>query len=190
MTQPASDIKRGLRRQLRAQRNALSATRRTDCADRASQFLVDHSIWQSAKVVASYLPHESEFDPTVIARCAVAAGKRLVCPRVVDETLRFHDWREGDKVETAIGGVLQPQASAAPCATKDIDLFLTPLLGCGTSGMRLGYGGGFYDRVFACAPGYRLGIGFDLQRVSDWTAEDHDQRLNAFLSESGLVLFD
>ena len=183
-------MKRVLRRQLRAQRNALSATLRASCAERASQFLIDHSIWQSAQVVACYLPHQSEFDPTVIARRAIAAGKRLVCPRVLDETLQFHDWCEGDSVETTIGGVLQPHASAAYCATEDIDLFLTPLLGCGTSGMRLGYGGGFYDRVFACARGYRMGVGFDMQRVFDWTAETHDQRLNAFLSESGLTLFE
>ena len=50
--------------------------------------------------------------------------------------------------------------------------------------------GAFTTGCLSCAPGYRLGIGFDLQRVPDWTAEDHDQRLNAFLSESGLVLFD
>ena len=66
-------MKRGLRRQLRAQRNALSATLRANCAERASLFLIDHSIWQSAQVVASYLPHQSEFDPTVIARRAIAA---------------------------------------------------------------------------------------------------------------------
>ena len=190
MTHDASDIKRELRRQLRAQRNALGATLRADFAERARRHLTDHSIWQSAQVVASYLPHRSEFDPTVIARCAIAAGKRLVCPRVVDKTLQFHNWREGDIVEATIGGVLQPLASATSCATDDIDLFLTPLIGCGASGIRLGYGGGFYDRVFANAPGFRLGIGFDMQRMQDWTAETHDQPLNAYLSESGLVLFD
>ena len=190
MTQAACETKRGLRRNLRTQRDALSAVYRANCADHASQILIDHSIWQSAQVVATYLPHQSEFDPTVITRCPVGAGKRFVYPRVVDQTLQFHEWHEGDIVETAIGGVLQPHASAAPCAIEDIDLFLTPLLGCGASGMRLGYGGGFYDRVFACAPGYRLGIGFAMQRVADWTAEAHDQRLNAFLSESGLVVFD
>ena len=100
MTQAAPEVKRGLRRQLRAQRNTLSATYRANCADRASQFLIDHSIWQSAKVVASYLPHQSEFDPTVMARYAISAGKRLVCPRVIGETLQFHDWCEGDNVET------------------------------------------------------------------------------------------
>ena len=83
-----------------------------------------------------------------------------------------------------------PLPDVSTLAIEDIDLFLTPLLGCGTSGIRLGYGGGFYDRVFANASGFRLGVGFDIQRVADWPVETHDQRLNGYLSESGLVLFD
>ena len=56
--------------------------------------------------------------------------------------------------------------------------------------MRLGYGGGFYDRLFAQVGGLRLGVGFALQRVSDWESEAHDQRLDGFLSEDGLTLFE
>ena len=190
MTGDASEIKSGLRGQLRAQRDALDITHRAACAERASQYITGHAMWQSAHVVASYLPHESEFDPIFIARAAIATGKKLVCPRVVNKRLEFHSWSEGDAVEATIGGVLQPLTSAAPCATDDIDLFLTPLLGCGVSGIRLGYGGGFYDRVFASASGFRLGLGFDMQRVTDWAVEAHDQRLNGYLSESGLALFD
>ena len=72
---------------------------------------------------------------------------------------------------------------------EEIDLFLTPLLGCGEDGARLGYGGGFYDRLFAEVTGFRLGVGFALQRAADWETEAHDQRLHGFLSEEGLTLF-
>jgi len=190
VTRGPSGIKRGLRRQLRAQRDALDVTYRAGCAERATHTIGDHAMWRSALVVASYLPHQSEFDPSFLSRAAIAAGKKLVYPRVVNERLAFHSWRDGDATEATIGGVLQPLASAAPCAIEDIDLFLTPLLGCGTSGIRLGYGGGFYDRLFANAPGFRLGVGFDMQRVADWPVEPHDQRLNGYLIETGLVLFD
>ena len=91
--------------------------------------------------------------------------------------------------ESTIGGVLQPLDSADRVATQDVDLFITPLLGCGKSGMRLGYGGGFYDRLFAGASGFRLGVGFAVQAVDDWEAEAHDQRLDGFLSDTGLTLF-
>ena len=139
--------------------------------------------------MASYLPHESEFDPTPLMSVAIQQGKRVACPRVVDKSLQFHRWEQDEPTEPGIGGVLQPLPSADRVATHDIDLFITPLLGCGKSGMRLCYGGGFYDRLFARVSGVRLGVGFDTQSLDDWEAEAHDQRLDGFLSEKGLTLF-
>ena len=139
--------------------------------------------------MASYLPNESEFDPTPLMLVAIQQGKRVACPRVVDKSLQFHRWEQGDPTESSIGGVLQPLGSADRVATQDVDLFITPLLGCGKSGMRLGYGGGFYDRLFTRVSGFRLGVGFAVQSVDDWEAEAHDQRLDGFLSDAGLTLF-
>jgi 5-formyltetrahydrofolate cyclo-ligase len=182
-------LKRRLRVQLRTERDALSAAERTACEDRALKHLADWEPWQRARTVASYLPHESEFDTTPMMSVAIEQGKRVACPRVVDQSLQFHRWEQGDPTESTIGGVLQPLGSADRVVTQDIDLFITPLLGCGKSGMRLGYGGGFYDRLFARVPGLRLGVGFAVQSVDDWEAEAHDQRLDGFLSDAGLTLF-
>ena len=74
-------------------------------------------------------------------------------------------------------------------ALSQIDLFITPLLACGDNGIRLGYGGGYYDRVFSASRGFRLGVGFSLQRIDCWEVEPHDERLWGFLCESRLELF-
>ena len=182
-------LKRRLRAQLRTERDALSTAQRVTSADRALRHVREWEPWQRARTVASYLPHESEFDPTPLMSIAIQQGKRVACPRVVDQSLQFHRWEQGDPTESTIGGVLQPLGSADRVVTQDIDLFITPLLGCGKSGMRLGYGGGFYDRLFTRVSGFRLGVGFAVQSVDDWEAEAHDQRLDGFLSENGLTLF-
>ncbi len=181
--------KRGVRRQLRAARDSLSPAQRQAYIQQANVHLTRWERWSAVKVVGSYLPHESEFDPIVLTRGARARGTRVACPRVMDKALCFHDWKEGDAVEATIGGVLQPTEAARTVRAEDIDLFLTPLLGCGEDGARLGYGGGFYDRLFAEVTGFRLGVGFALQRAADWETEAHDQRLHGFLCEEGLTLF-
>ena len=184
-----SHSKQLLRAQLRTERNALDDAQRVACENRVLNHLLNWPKWQTAQLVGGYLPHESEFDPTPLMEGAIKQGKRIACPRVIDKTLQFHRWEEGDPTEPTIGGVLQPLASAEPIALEDINLFITPLLGCGKGGMRLGYGGGFYDRLFARVSGFRLGVGFAIQSVDDWEAEAHDQRLDGFLSEAGLTLF-
>ena len=182
--------KRTLRGRLRSDRDALSAAHRADCANNALQHLLTWQPWAASMLVGSYLPHESEFDPSLLAQAARDRGADIVCPRVNDRSMSFHHWQAGDDTEVAIGGVLQPIPAAPMVDAAAIDLFLTPLLGCGDSGMRLGYGGGFYDRLFSQVNGLRLGVGFALQRVSDWESEAHDQRLDGFLSEEGLTLFE
>ena len=189
-TSDAMLSKRRLRRHLRSHRDALSTAHRAECAKHALLHLIAWQPWTTATLVGSYLPHESEFDPTLLAQEARARGADIVCPRVNDKSITFHHWHPGDDTEETIGGVLQPLSAAPAVDAATIDLFLTPLLGCGRSGMRLGYGGGFYDRLFAQVGGLRLGVGFALQRVNDWESEAHDQRLNGFLSEEGLTLFE
>ena len=182
--------KRALRGRLRSDRDALSAAHRADCAKNALQHLVTWQPWAAATLVGSYLTHESEFDPSLLAQAARDRGADIVYPRVNGKSMSFHHWQAGDDAEATIGGVLQPIPAAPMVDAATIDLFLTPLLGCGDSGMRLGYGGGFYDRLFAQVSGLRLGVGFALQRVNDWEGEAHDQRLDGFLSEEGLTLFE
>ena len=182
--------KRTLRRHLRSDRDALSAAHRADCANNALQHLVTWQPWATSTLVGSYLPHESEFDPSLLTQAARDRGAAIVCPRVNGRSMSFHHWQAGDDAEVTIGGVLQPIPAAPIVDAAAIDVFLTPLLGCGDSGMRLGYGGGYYDRLFAQVGGLRLGVGYALQRVSDWESEAHDQRLDGFLSEEGLTLFD
>ena len=189
-TSDAAMQKRFLRRRLRSARDALSSADRVDCVTHALQHLMTWQPWTAAKLVASYLPHESEFDTTLLTQAARDRGAETVCPRVNGKSMSFHHWQIGDGTEETIGGVLQPLPAAPVVDAAAIDLFLTPLLGCGDSGMRLGYGGGFYDRLFAQVGGFRLGVGFALQRVSDWESEAHDQRLDGFLSEEGLTLFE
>ena len=182
--------KRTLRARLRAARDTLTPGERGVCVEQASAHLFTFPQWRTAHVIASYLPHQSEFDPSLLSQEALGRGVKVAYPRVEGENLRFYEWQAGDATETTIGSVLQPAGDAPIVATADIDLFITPLLGCGISGIRLGYGGGFYDRLFAGASGFRLGVGFAIQRVNDWHTELHDQSLNGFLSEEGLALFE
>ena len=189
MSTELTSAKRALRAELRATRDALPLRERQECVRRAHSHVGQCTPWNEAGTIAGYLPHQSEFDPLIMMQDARERGVRVVCPRVVGKTLQFHEWRAGDPTETTIGGVLQPTDSGSVIPAEDIDLFLTPLLGVGEHGIRLGYGGGFYDRLFATVAGFKLGVGFAVQQVDRWEIEAHDQQLDAFLSEEGLTVF-
>jgi len=76
------------------------------------------------------------------------------------------------------------------------DLIVVPLVGVDGRGLRLGMGGGFYDRALAFRrvrkswKGPRLvGLAFDCQRVDTVFADGWDVRLDSLATESGLVHF-
>jgi len=68
-------------------------------------------------------------------------------------------------------------------------LLLVPCLGYGPRGLRLGYGGGFYDRTLAALTPhpFTVGIGYAHGFVPWLAAEPHDVPLDAMLNEEGVV---
>ena len=98
--------------------------------------------------------------------------------------LRFHVWYPGCPMEEDAYGIPKP---------KDTDpfepqLLLVPCVGFGREGMRLGYGGGFYDRTLATLDPrpFTVGVGYSHGFVPWLEAEPHDVALDAILTEDGV----
>ncbi|MDG0991458.1 MAG: 5-formyltetrahydrofolate cyclo-ligase [Luminiphilus sp.] len=147
-------------------------------------------LWQSASVIASYCQAGSEQSPSQVEEAAVSEGKTIVYPRVLGAgEMVFKTGVPRAAFETNRYGIDEPPATAATFDVSTIDLFLIPLLACDQFGTRLGYGGGYYDRLLESTAGFRCGLGFDFQRVTELPKEQHDVRMQALLTESGLELF-
>lgn len=143
-------------------------------------------------VVAGYVAFRSEIDPAPLLAGLAAAGARLALPRTPPRgssaPLAFHLWTPGDPLARSGFGVLEPPVDA-PAATPD--LVLAPLLGFDRLGRRLGYGQGHYDRTLAALRAHRatrfIGLAYAAQEVDALPEEVHDVRLDAVLTERGLI---
>lgn len=137
-------------------------------------------------IIGLYYPLGSEIDPRP---CVRGAGQTLALPVTTGEgQMSFYKWLPGrTPMAMSVYGIQEPQD------TQKIvpNILLIPLLACDKRGVRLGYGGGYYDRYLADNPDCkRVGIGYDCQlQDEDLPAEEHDQRMHAFLSPSGLLEF-
>ena len=141
------------------------------------------SEWKSARIVASYWASTEELCPSPCDQLAITSAKIVAYPRVIARgTMVMCAWRPSDPTEEGPNGIKQPTGDCPLIPPQDIDFFLIPLLGCDDRGIRLGYGGGFYDRYLSMSGGFRCGLGFAVQRVRELPSDAHDQRLQAFLS--------
>lgn len=183
-----SDIKAAARKAAFAERKVAQAAA-PDAGVSVRDHLMASRHLTGARIVAAYRPIRTEIDPTPLMEALCAAGHRLAVPVIIGEgqPLEFHEWWPGVGMQPGPFGAEIPVATAALTP----DLILAPLLAFDRRGYRLGYGGGFYDRTLEkLRSGGRVtavGLAYAAQEVDEVPIEPTDQRLDAILTEQGII---
>ncbi len=103
----------------------------------------------NAKNILIYYPFRSEIDTTVIIIRAISDGKRVILPRVSGKELELF-YVEDIKKDLKPGayGIMEPDRDLCiPAGYTEPDIAVIPGVGFDRHKNRLGYGGGFYDRL-------------------------------------------
>jgi 5-formyltetrahydrofolate cyclo-ligase len=113
-------------------------------------------------------------------------GKRIILPRVVGPTVCLHAVENHAELVEGSFGVLEP-APNAPIAEAKADLILVPGLAFDRSGVRLGRGGGYYDRLLSKFDGLRVGVCFEELVLERIPAEPHDMCMDFLITPAGII---
>lgn len=141
--------------------------------------------WWSRHQVRSlgvYWPIRSEPDLTEMYAELSERGVQLALPIVVDQDapLQFAAWSPGAHLVKDSFGVSIPADLDRKISPEAL---LIPCVGFNDDNIRLGYGGGFYDRTLARQPRpLAIGIAYRLSRTS-FTAGPHDVPLDLIVTE-------
>jgi 5-formyltetrahydrofolate cyclo-ligase len=184
-----------MRARLNAQRRALSPAARAhlslEVAHNAERALHIRSDWRIA--LYSALPWELDAAPLIAI--AAARGCRIYLP-CIDRASRARGMRfvpmEGSSRINRLG-IEEPQGSAR-LGARWLDAVFLPLVGFDRRGLRLGAGGGYYDRAFAFRharkvwPGPKLiGLAYAFQELEQLEAAAHDVLMDAVVTEKGII---
>lgn len=156
--------------------------------------------WRNAQLVLTYLSVGDEVDTRALIRQAWDEGKTVALPRVAKRAHQM-DWyriEDFDHLETSAFGVEEPVEDLA-CLLSLADegvfgipmLALVPGLTFDRFGYRLGYGGGYYDRLLAAFTGDAVGLCRQAQLADDLEARGlvgaYDQRVPVVVTESEVI---
>ena len=97
-----------------------------------------------------YWPLAGEADLTPLAEHPQLSG-RLALPRVAQGQLRYRPWQPGEPLRPDDTGIPAPSGTA-DLEAPELGLLLAPALACDRQGIRLGYGGGWFDRLRSTPP--------------------------------------
>ncbi|WP_018698952.1 5-formyltetrahydrofolate cyclo-ligase [Amorphus coralli] len=179
-----------MRAEVAARRAALSPAEREAAANTLIDQIPDLDFPRPPSLVAGFWPIRDEIDIRPLMAALRAGGHRIALPVVGKDGLTFREWEDGETLVPAPFGTSEPGPDAAVC---DPPILLVPLLAFDREGRRLGYGKGHYDgaieRLSALGPVQTVGVAFATQEVDEVPVEAHDRRLDAVLTEAGLLRF-
>jgi len=190
-----SAARKGLRASLNARRREVTAAER----ERASHLVarnVDRALhlppqWR----IAAYAALPRELDAAPLIALAQKRGCRIYLPRIdrsrASRGMRFVElhgpWRHNRL------GIAEPTGTAT-IGARWLDAVFLPLVGFDRRGLRLGAGGGFYDRAFAfrhCRHPWRgpllVGVAYAFQELASITPAPHDVPMDMVITETEII---
>ena len=177
-------IKDEIRRTMRERRKALTPEERTAASEAVCAKL---AALQFKSPIAVYLASPQEIDLSPFIRKMLEGGDKAVAPRWNGETYELAVLKGLDEAHLRQGpmGILEP-AEAEIVLPREVGVWLVPGLAFTRNGKRLGYGGGWYDRLLAKAPkdAVKLGIAHAFQMVDDLPNESYDIPLTGVIDDS------
>lgn len=187
-TADIDEQKRTLRVQAaEARRRAYAADSDGHAARAVTAHFLAHIKLPPTSVVGGYWPIGTEFDVRPLLTALHERGHVCALPAVVrGQPLVFHCWTPDDPLVRGVFDILVPDRHTP---VVDPDILLVPLLAFDERGMRVGYGGGYYDRTIPAIrsrkPLLAVGVAYAVQEILRVPTDRYDQRLDWIVTESG-----
>lgn len=186
-----------LRKHLRLQRRRLNNYQQYQAESSILRYLYTHHRIKSAQHIGIYLHAFGEISTQRLMYTLSHFNKQLYLPQIcpmnqqlywVNCSLQQYKQR---RFVRHVFNMFEPKGKRGR-SVQHLDIIFMPLLACDYTGMRLGMGGGFYDRTLATAPykPYRIGLAHDFQYLTQrLPSQPWDQPLHELWTPKKRIVF-
>ncbi len=183
--------KTALRDQLVTARGRRSLLEVSEAARSIAGHLLATPEVRRAATVAAYVSIGTEPGTGPLLEELLALGRRVIVPVVLpDLDLDWAVYDGPDRLVRARRGLLEPAGERlGPEAVATADVVLTPGLAVDRTGMRLGQGGGCYDRALGRVPvgTFTCTLLYDGELLDEVPAAAHDRPVTAAVTPAGVT---
>ena len=184
-----SGEKAGLRHRLLARVRELDEAYLLSSGEALCRRVLDMPQYRAAKTVFAFAGTGWEVDTAPLLRAALAAGKRLCVPLcAVPGQMEARLLRDLAELTPGAYGIPAPPEDAPLCPPEEIDFAAVPCLSCTRTGIRLGRGGGYYDRFLAGRSLFTAALCRETMLSDSLPAEPWDVPVDAVVTENAVIL--
>jgi len=146
--------KPGIRKQFIALREQILPSIHAASSEAINARIAKLEVYRQADTVLGYMNFGAEFASELWIQQALADGKRLALPRVNHHTNQLDLYWVDDlenQLELGLWEIREPAVERCKRLTtlNEVEFALLPGVAFTRNGARLGYGGGFYDKLLA-----------------------------------------
>lgn len=193
------NTKSALRTELRTRRLALASGPEGELRSRLMQErLLASPLWRDCRRVAAYMAVKGEAGTSLLLDEARRTGRALFLPRCRRQGekgwpggMDFLLCEAGTPFMPSRFGIPEPPPDAPALSPAELaapdTLLIVPALAFDREGFRLGYGGGYYDRVLARAACPSVGLAFHSLLLPQLPREPWDKSVRAVCTEEILL---
>ena len=183
-----SSYKEKLRKKIQNRRDNLQVQYRKKRSKIIAEKFFNTVYYINSNNILIYYPFRSEVDVTIIINKALKNKKNIILPRIDKHNLRLFYVNDLKKqLEIGTYSIMEPAISLCrPADISDIDLAVVPGLGFDKKFNRLGYGGGFYDKLLLHIPEgvKKIALCFDIQIVNSIPASENDIKVDCIITDT------
>lgn len=182
--------KASLRKQILASRDRLPEDNRLSISAVIADKFLSTDFYKDSRVIWAYWPFGSEINTAPIVHRALSENKKVILPKVEKQKLLLYEI-DDPQVQLVPGtyGIMEPVIKGChPARIKDIDLIMVPGIVFDRKCNRLGYGGGYYDRMLpSLDKAVKIALCFGLQLVDFIPVEKHDIKVDIIITEFEVI---
>ena len=146
-------------------------------------------LYKNSKNIFIYLGFGSEIDTKLYVKEFLDEGKNIFCPKInyKNKTMEAVKITSLSNLVSNHYGILEPlcEFNEDIYNNDDIDLIIVPGISFDLSGGRIGYGGGYYDKLlkyrYTNVP--KVALAYEFQVIDDVPMEHHDIRVDYIITE-------
>lgn len=193
MSNDVEHAKRALRADLRERRQLLSDAQREAAATAIGERLDALIDDLGARSISCFLSTTTEPGTREFVTRAVRRGIRVLLP--VTRADGLLDWAvatEDDEIAEGLYGLPEPTGEVlGPIAVNDVELMIVPASAVDRSGMRMGWGRGYFDKTIGsmekCPPVYA--VVFDNEILDEVPRDRHDEPVDGVVTPTRTITF-
>lgn len=177
--------KKSLRRLLLEKRDNTSYDLMKIASDQIKKKLKKIESFRKAQKIGAYYPIGSEVLTQDIIQETLSNGQEVYLPKVIRKEIEFRKITDFSSLEIGSFDIMEPRQGCP--VSNNLDIILVPTVGISLTGVRIGYGHGYYDRFLSKNKTVTVSLTLEKQIIKNIPKDDHDVMIDWIVTEDRVL---